>query len=1224
MALMRRVAAIGLLGIMFFSITAPAQEWVRMMEDPDANFYDIQREFNAYWEGKTVEKGRGWKQFKRWEYFMEPRVFPSGKLPAPDQSAQAFRAYMRSYRAGAAAQQTDYSDWTPLGPSSWQNSGSGYNPGIGRINCSAVDPFDSNIIYVGAPSGGLWNSTDGGSSWQTPTDQLTVLGVTSVAIDPSNPATIYIATGDGDAGDTYSIGVLKSTDGGATWNETGLNWEITQTRRISKLLIHPDNSDILLAATSNGIYRSTNAGQNWSNSRSGNFKDIEFKPNDASIVYAAGTSFLRSADNGISFSSVSGTPSSGAVNRLAIAVTPANPEYVYLLAGRNSDSGFYGLYHSANSGLNFSQRSNSPNILGYAPDGSSSGGQSWYDLALAASPTNPDEIFSGGVNIWRSTDGGFNWNINTYWIYTDPAYPYVHADIHTLDFHGDRLFAGADGGIFYTDDRGATWTDISAGMATMQFYRFGGYPGDAGLLIGGAQDNGTNRYNSGQWYHVLGADGMEAAIDYSDPNIMYCCIQNGGLRRSFDGGNSWGDITGGISGNGAWVTPYVIDPHHPQILYAGYSNLWKSTNRGSSWSQISNVFSGINALAVAPSDPSYIYASSGATIQRTTDGGTNWENISGGLSGSAITYIAVADNDPEKVWVTYSGYSDGNKIYRTADGGANWENYSANLPNLPVNCVAYQRGGIDALYVGTDVGIYYRNNTMSEWMPFITNLPNVIVQELEIHYGSDRLRAATYGRGIWESPLAPSTAAIAHAPLNDTEDTVGPYPLTVTITPGTAGLVGDSVLIKFGTGSFSQTAPLLPFGNPNEYRGVIAGQGSGVSIQYYISTADSLGFHVNLPANAPADYFSFYAGPDTVAPLLVHSSVPFVDIAELPLSIQAGASDNLGVDSVWVEYTINDQSQAPFGMQRSGDEFSATFPFDSSDVAIDDSVSYRILARDVSAAMNQTVSGPHVFDIRKVLSTIQVVNKGIPDNDPSGISDTLHISEPGYSLKDLEIYLDAIHTHTGDLVVQLTAPNGTMLTLVDRPGYPATPTGSPGIHPKITLDDQAETSIEDIAFSAGQQVLGTFRPDPDLLANVNGFAYSGDWIITVSDHNAGSPGLLRNWGMIASLSLLTGIADVTENDLPRRYRLEANYPNPFNPATVISYQLSVVSDVKLTIYNLLGEKVATLVDARQNAGRHQVRWDGRDRSGRPVSSGVYIYRLKAGEFQQSRKMILLR
>ena len=356
----------------------------------------------------------------------------------------------------------------------------------------------------------------------------------------------------------------------------------------------------------------------------------------------------------------------------------------------------------------------------------------------------------------------------------------------------------------------------------------------------------------------------------------------------------------------------------------------------------------------------------------------------------------------------------------------------------------------------------------------------------------------------------------------------------------------------------------------------------------------------------------------------MHSSVPFVDIAELPLSIQAGASDNLGVDSVWVEYTINDQSQAPFGMQRSGDEFSATFPFDSSDVAIDDSVSYRILARDVSAAMNQTVSGPHVFDIRKVLSTIQVVNKGIPDNDPSGISDTLHISEPGYSLKDLEIYLDAIHTHTGDLVVQLTAPNGTMLTLVDRPGYPATPTGSPGIHPKITLDDQAETSIEDIAFSAGQQVLGTFRPDPDLLANVNGFAYSGDWIITVSDHNAGSPGLLRNWGMIASLSLLTGIADATENDLPRRYRLEANYPNPFNPATVISYQLSVVSDVKLTIYNLLGEKVATLIDARQDAGRHQVRWDGRDRSGRPVSSGVYIYRLKAGEFQQSRKMILLR
>jgi photosystem II stability/assembly factor-like uncharacterized protein len=251
-------------------------------------------------------------------------------------------------------------NWTALGPTGAPTGGLwGTKGGAGRLNFVRVDPSNSSIIYVGSPDGGLWKTTNGGSTWSTNTDNLTVIGCTDIAINPTNTQIMYLATGDGDGSDSYSVGVLKSTDGGTTWNTTGLNWTVTQLRTISKLLIDPNNPAVLLAATSAGIYKTSDSGATWTQERTGSFKDIEFKPGDPNTVYAVGTSFVKSTDNGNNWTSITnGLPSSGSVTRISKAVTAANSDYDYLLVSNDTDYGLEGINRSTDSGVSFTQRDN--------------------------------------------------------------------------------------------------------------------------------------------------------------------------------------------------------------------------------------------------------------------------------------------------------------------------------------------------------------------------------------------------------------------------------------------------------------------------------------------------------------------------------------------------------------------------------------------------------------------------------------------------------------------------------------------------------------------------------------------------------------------------------------------------------------------------------------------------------------------------------------------------
>jgi hypothetical protein len=754
----------------FVPFISISQEWTTMMQDPNANFYTVKAAFENYWSTRDItEKGKGYKAFKRWENFVEKRVYPSGDMTLLWQNEANFKQFLKNNTASQSssgskglgnAGMTASTTWTAMGPfGALSGSAGGQLLKSGRINFITIDPNNSSNLWIGAPAGGLWSSTNGGGSWSTNTDFLNVVGCSDLAIDPTNSSIMYLATGDGDGGDTRSIGVLKSTNGGVTWSPTGLSNNVASYFLIHRLIINPSNTQVLLAATTSGLYRSSNGGVNWSQITTGNVYDLEFKPGNSNVVYAAGASFLISTNNGVSFTTVSnGIPTSG-VNRMAIAVTPADPAYVYVVASSNTNSGLQGFYRSIVSGTVFSQMTTTLNLLGWATAGNDAGGQGWYDLCIAASPLNRDEVVVGGVNIWRTTDAGGTWGIYGHW--TGSGAPFTHADQHDLEYDASgNLYNTNDGTVYKRTS--TTWTEISGTINISQIYRIGLSSVSANRWITGHQDNGTSVFNGLTYSASLGGDGMDCFIDRTTNNNVFGEYQNGSLRKSTNGGSTWTTCTSGLTGTAPWVTIWKQDPVSASVLYCGYTNMFVSINQGTSWTALTAITGAgtIREFAIAKSNNQVIYVLKSSGVFKTTNGGTSWSNVTGSLPIAAASpeYIAVDPKDPNSAWVVFSGYSSGNKVFMTINGGSSWTNYSSNLPNLPVNCIVYQPNTQDLLYIGMDVGVYHRDSLSSAWTLYNAGLPNVPISELEISPAAPTiLHAATYGRGVWAvSVFAPN------------------------------------------------------------------------------------------------------------------------------------------------------------------------------------------------------------------------------------------------------------------------------------------------------------------------------------------------------------------------------------------------------------------------------------------------------------------------------------
>jgi len=732
-----------LLVAVLFTSSVFAQDWVKMMQDPNTNFFETQKTFNQYCadytatykqaNGTEPTKIPGYKIFKRWEWFMAPRVSATGERFAPDAAWNAMEEYKKGYNTFAAG------NWTSFGPTSVSGLA-----GAGRINAIRRHPTNASTIYACSPAGGLWISTNDGGSWTTNTDKLnSVIGCTDVAFDPTNASIMYMATGDGDAGDNYSVGLLKSTDGAATWNTTGLTLSPGNYRMLSKVLVDPSNGNNILVATSGGIYRSTDAGVTFSVVQTGSFKDMEFKPGTPATIYACGTTFYKSTNSGATWTTATGLPAATLLSRMAICVTAADVNAIYLVAMKTTYD-TYGVYKSTNSGTSFTTLStNSPNI----------GTQGWYDLAFAANPSNANEVMLGGqTQFMRTTNGGTSWS---------QIATTTHVDYHDVIYtSGTTCYLASDGGVWKSTNNGTSWSNLSNGMGISQKYGFGHSATTANLIIAGRQDNGTDIYN-GSWGQTMGGDGMLAFISWNNNNNMWGSQYNGSLNRSTNGGGSWSSATSGISEMATcpWVTEWNEDPVTPSKLYAGCANVWRSTNGGSSWTKPSNVAGtstvAITSIAVSPANDQVIWTAKGGTLYKTTNGGTNWSAIAGGLPSGTITDIVCHNTDANKAWVCFSGYSNANKVFQTTNQGTSWTNLSASLPNIPMNCMAFDKNGNDAIYVGTDVGVFFKDASLAVWQPFggsaPNELPNVVVTQLEIFYSGSKLRASTYGRGMWES-----------------------------------------------------------------------------------------------------------------------------------------------------------------------------------------------------------------------------------------------------------------------------------------------------------------------------------------------------------------------------------------------------------------------------------------------------------------------------------------
>jgi photosystem II stability/assembly factor-like uncharacterized protein len=829
--------------VFLFTTNAISQHWMSEIHNKNevVGFATLNEAFESWSDGRDLSKMKGWRSFKRWSWFVEQRMYGNETTPNPMIHYNELQKFIQNSHTKGNSKGT----WISLSPSSLPPSPDPMSiHGMGRINCIAFHPTDTFTYYVGASQGGVWKTTDGGSSWIPLTDHLPVMAVSDIAINPHNPDVIYLSTGDinyvgynsialGRA-TQFGMGLLKSTDGGITWDTTGLTYipsqgQITLLRRV---FINPSDTSQVVAAGVNGVFFSNDGGQTFAQTQSGVFIDFEQNPLKPQTLYVmglfypsianSGARMYRSYDFGQNWDELTTSiPISGSVLRTEIAIAPSDTNYLYALSCGYS-GGFHSFHRSVDAGQTWARVASrqavdkAPNMLGWA-DGDYFGfalpgvakdttGQGTYDLTLIVHPNNKDIVYSGGVNFWGTVNGGLGgdsstWNVASMWLgYFGES---VHADQHSMGYHPltGELFISGDGGLYKTDslkigdldqvlpcinlttfeiipgcyELPTDWTFLSHGVHNTEFYRLGLSRADKDMIAGGTQDNGTYLFKDGAWMNTYGGDGMEVMLHHTNRNIIYATNYNGMLSKSIDGGLTY---TSGLETpitntgeTGDWVTPYVMDPWNPEILYTGFRNIWKSENGGTTWTKISNWGTQFNirALAVAPSNPNYIYASRAGAIFRTKNGGTDWQSISSGLplTQALITYIAVSFHDPAVAWVSLSGFQDGIKVFKTTDAGASWVNISHNLPNVPVNCIAHQAGQntqgdtLNGIYVGTDIGVFYTNDsllqTTQQWIMYNNGLPSVIVSELEIQYEAQKIVAATYGRGIWESALYEET-----------------------------------------------------------------------------------------------------------------------------------------------------------------------------------------------------------------------------------------------------------------------------------------------------------------------------------------------------------------------------------------------------------------------------------------------------------------------------------
>lgn len=741
-----------------------------LMRAPKPNYYEVKSAFDAWWKDSVPERGYGYKVFKRWEWRVQDLLDADGNVQFGERE-------IPGTNSAGGGMQTDatpcpaFGRWTPVGPVQYPWNQTGQPTGNGRINGIGIHPKDSNTFFACAPQGGVWRTTNHGKTWEhlfRSESGFATIGASCIALSPNNPDTMYVGTGDRDAGDAPGYGVIASWNGGKTWvsRNSGMG-NVT----VGRIVMHPRNGAILLAASNNGIYRSTNSGASWTQVQTGSTWDLAFHPANPSIVYATILgSFYRSSNGGQTFTVVTaGYPTSG-LSRAQLAVTPAGRNYVYVLISRGSN--FNGVFRSTDSGLSFSTMSTAPNILGYydgtAATGDLTNGQGWYDLDLVADPKDRDRIYVAGINIWRSSNGGTTWTQVGHW-FGGYGGDDLHADQHALEFNlsGNTLLAGNDGGVYYADKpRGNAlrWTNISSGILNAQVYRMAQAQTREYTGAHGYQDNGSSQTEKDAFITYYGGDGMDCQIDPTDHRYVYGSYVYGRIYRALDRYNAptvGANGTGGINEGGNWLTPFVLREGDPATMFAGYQNVWRSNNvktgNPATWTRISTGFVGVRHLESSPANNRILYVlQNNRNMQRCNNAQAavpGWTDLGTGPGG--VNWIEAHPKDSQRVYCV-----NNSTLYRSTNRGVSWTAIQTinTTQNGAFKCLLIDSSApYETIYAGTERGVYVWDSLTGTFNSFNTGFPIwADVTDLEIYYsplGRDynRIQVSTYGRGMWRS-----------------------------------------------------------------------------------------------------------------------------------------------------------------------------------------------------------------------------------------------------------------------------------------------------------------------------------------------------------------------------------------------------------------------------------------------------------------------------------------
>ena len=765
-------------------IIAQNESYIDKSFQENANFHEIvqqtKAEFNALRTTAPFTKAqeKAHKKFERWVYAWKDKVNQDGSFPSASNNLLSKNEYI-DLLIGVQDTNRSMAAWTQVGPVNKPNI-NGYTayPGKGRVNVVVQDPNNGNTLYAGACAGGIWKTTDGGANWVPKSDNLAGMGVTDILIDPTNTNILYMATGDEDAFHISSIGLFKSTDAGNTWQPTGLTFSLSDNDYINDIAFAPGNTSKIFALTNTEVRVSSDSGATWTNSPTGTgftevFQTIVFDPNDATKViisdYWGG--LYVSTDSGNTFalhSALNGTQG-GTRDKLKLTATAADNDFFYGISQDQRDNNGNITQQADFRKYRFAIDNTAGDLVS-SLETTGFNSQGGYNQVITVSPTDKNNVIIAGVNGFKSTDGGATFAM---WLNAYNSPPgvgfYVHPDHHYMEILADGITVlnGHDGGVHkgpFTATTAAPWTaanDLQDGLIITQPYHVSVTNETNGdnFMMGNQDNDGFSKVlkdGTRQWVSCSAGDGTATGIDIGNPNVRYLGGTEGNLMRSDDAWASSYDSATSItpspaSGAPAFVSTMKVHPTVAATIYASNGDVYKSVDKGASWTNLNSGLNTVNSLDVTANGGSIrIYAiQEGGPAKRSDDDGATWTTIN---PPSGVTFNSFSAQPNSTIaYATVSGYSNGNKVFKTTDNGANWTPLSGGLPNIIAYKVLLKTDNTnETLFLGTELGVYWKKNSLTNWIKLGSGLPNVRIADLEINYTDQSLYTGTFGRGMWK------------------------------------------------------------------------------------------------------------------------------------------------------------------------------------------------------------------------------------------------------------------------------------------------------------------------------------------------------------------------------------------------------------------------------------------------------------------------------------------